>query len=170
MTLVNDRVPAYLHNRPALWPFLSYSTRLAFDYFNIRMVFAIERLKFILCIRTSICNLTIFEPIRTDPHLTKWYLHWTVLDYLGIWSFTSPSSSKHIPHCATMGSSLLKRIRKLAPLVVFLIMLCVGYEWVSADCYAYVQINCAYVSQIKSIYYVIFSHIISMMYVLLHSG
>ena len=49
-------------------------------------------------------------------------------------------------------------------------MLCVGYEWVSADCYAYVQINCAYVSQIKSIYYVIFSHIISMMYVLLHSG
>ena len=132
--VVNDRVPAYLHNRPALdhfwairpdlhltisifawylplkdwnlyyvfahlfviwqflslfdptriWPFFSYSTRLALDYFTICMVFAIEKLKFILHIRRSTRNLTIFESIRPNPHLTKWYLHWTVLDYLGI--------------------------------------------------------------------------------------
>ena len=37
------------------------------DYFNNRMVFAVEKLKFILntCIYT--CNLTIFEPTWLDP-------------------------------------------------------------------------------------------------------
>ena len=72
-------------------PFFSYSTRLALDYFTICMVFAIEKLKFILHIRRSTRNLTIFETNRPDPHLTKWYLHWTVLDYLGIRSFTRRS-------------------------------------------------------------------------------
>ena len=76
--------------------FWAYLTRLALDYFTICMVFAIEKLKFILHIRRSTRNLTIFETNRPDPHLTKWYLHWTVLDYLGIRSFTIKNVSYYL--------------------------------------------------------------------------
>ena len=71
---------------------VEWGFRDLFSMTSLGFEFAIEKLKFILHIRRSTRNLTIFETNRPDPHLTKWYLHWTVLDYLGIWSFTTADS------------------------------------------------------------------------------
>ena len=51
----NTSISAYYLTRTR--PFFSYSTRLALDYFTICMVFAIEKLKFILRIDSYLTNL-----------------------------------------------------------------------------------------------------------------
>ena len=60
----NTSISAYL---TCIWPFFSYLTRLALDYFTICMVFAIEKLTFILYICRSTRNLTIFVTTRPNP-------------------------------------------------------------------------------------------------------
>ena len=79
--------------------FWAYSTRPAFD----QMIFALNRTRLFHYLY-GICHWKIeiyttysqiysqfdhLETNRPDPHLTKWYLHWTVFDYFGIRSFTT---------------------------------------------------------------------------------
>ena len=83
-----DRIFRYPHIWPAFDHFWAiwWLTWLALDYFNIFMVFAIEKLKFMLYIRISTHNLTTFWAHSTRLDLSIWYLHWLVLNLFGIHS------------------------------------------------------------------------------------